>query len=272
MKTRSLTVTLTVDCEALFARLAKIENLPAWAPGFCAALREEGGLWRAATPFGELFVALAADARTGVIDLFYGVQRDEMTLVPLRVVRQPHGAAVMCTLFQPAGWADEVFELWHETFATALRGLAHGGRGEMHGARAGAETFFPSLVTSRLAETWDFYTTHLGFRTVVECGFYVQLAHPGGAQIGLLEHEQNLPVSELVSGTDGRGFWLNLDVPDADAEYARLAAAGVDVAMAIEDKPWGDRQFVVRDPNGVLIAISHRQATGGRETRPLAAN
>ncbi len=270
MKNRTLTVTLAMERDELFATLAPIENLPAWAPGFCSALRREGRLWRGTSPLGELYFAITADARTGVIDLFFGAQPDEMMLVPLRVVRQPHGAAVTCTLFQPADWPDELFELQHETFAGALRELARRGAGEVHATAGGGAPFYPSLVTGKFSETWDFYTTHLGFRTLCESDFYVQLMHPGGAQIGLLRHELNVPAPELVCGTDGRGFWLNLDVADADAALARLAAAGVEIAAEIADKPWGDRQFVVRDPNGVLIAISHRIAPSGRETRPLA--
>lgn len=272
MKNRTITITVAAGSDELFAWLAKIENLPVWAPGFCTDLRNERGMWRAVTPIGELHLALVAEPRTGVVDLFFGAQPDEMTLVPMRVVRQPHGAAVICTLFQPADWADELFELHHETFVGALRGLAQRFHGAVHGERGGGEPFYPSLVTAKFAETWDFYTTHLGFRTMMECGCYVQLAHPGGAQLGVLQHEQNVPAPELVSATDGRGFWLSLDVADADAEYARLATAGVEIVTEIADKGWGDRQFVVRDPNGVLIAISHRIAPGARETRPLAAN
>ena len=118
----------------------------------------------------------------------------------------------------------------------------------------------------------DFYTTHLGFRTVTECGIYVQLAHPTGAQIAVLRHEVDGPVRELVSATDGRGVWLNLDVVDADAEHRRLTQAGVEIASPLEDTSWGDRQFIVRDPNGVLISIAHRCEIRGTETRPLAAN
>lgn len=272
MHNRTLSITVAADREEVFAWISRLETLPVWAPGFCLALRQEGKLWRATTPLGDLHVALTADARTGVVDLFFGVQPDEMTLMPMRVVSQPHGAAVICTLFQPADWPDELFGLLYETLLGALRGLARRLTGQVHGASAAAGAFHPSIVTAKFDETWDFYTTYLGFRTACEAGCYVQLVHPSGPQIGVLQHELNLEVAEWVSATDGRGFWLNLEVVDADAEYARLQAAGVEIAHEIADQPWGDRQFVVRDPNGVLIAIAHRIAPGARETRPLAAN
>ncbi len=121
-----------------------------------------------------------------------------------------------------------------------------------------AAAFYPNLVTARFHETWDFYTTHLGFRTVAEHGSYVHLEHPSGPQMGILRHEVDGDQAELVSATDGRGFWISLDVDDADADHARLIAEGVSIPTPIEDKPWGDRQFMVKDPNGILIAIAHR--------------
>jgi catechol 2,3-dioxygenase-like lactoylglutathione lyase family enzyme len=273
MKNRTITITLPADRDAVFAYLAPIENLPAWAPRLCAELRQDGQHWRGATPGGEMFFAVEADSKTGVIDFLYGTQLDEMSLLPMRVLRQPHGTVINCTFLQPAGWADELYELYYETLLLALRGLKQRfGAGEVHAPTTGGEPFYPSLVTANFYETWDFYTSMLGFRTVCESDFYVQLAHPGGAQLGVLRHELDGPSPELVGATNGRGFWLNLDVADADAEHARLLRAGVEIALPLEDKPWGDRQFVVRDPNGVLIAIAHRSEIRGLESRPLAAN
>lgn len=122
---------------------------------------------------------------------------------------------------------------------------------------ANGRAFYPGLVTARFYETWDFYTTHLGFRTTLESDHYVQLTHPSGAQLGILRQELDGSLAELVSPTDGRGFWLGIDVADADAECARLRAAGVEIVQPPEDKPWGERHCVVRDPNGVLILIGH---------------
>jgi uncharacterized glyoxalase superfamily protein PhnB len=119
-------------------------------------------------------------------------------------------------------------------------------------------SFYPGLVTARFYETWDFYTTHLGFRTLWEENVYVHLVHSSGAQLALLKEEAANDAPELVSATDGRGFWLRLDVGAVDEVHARLAGEGVDIVSPPEDKPWGDRQFSVRDPNGVLIMLSQR--------------
>ncbi|GAB1487615.1 VOC family protein [Opitutaceae bacterium] len=120
---------------------------------------------------------------------------------------------------------------------------------------APSRAFYPGIVTGRFYDTWDFYTTHLGFRTLAEHDTYVHLIHPDGPQLGVLREETDGQESELICATRGTGFWINLEVDDADEAYHRLKSAGVSVGSPPENKPWGERQFVVRDPNGVLIYL-----------------
>jgi uncharacterized glyoxalase superfamily protein PhnB len=49
--------------------------------------------------------------------------------------------------------------------------------------------------------------------------------------------------------------WITIDVEDAIAEYQRIAAMGVPMAVELRDEPWGERHFVVADPNGVVIQL-----------------
>jgi catechol 2,3-dioxygenase-like lactoylglutathione lyase family enzyme len=117
---------------------------------------------------------------------------------------------------------------------------------------------YPGIVTGLFHATWDFYTTHLGFRTLAEHDTYVHLAHPDGPQLGVLREETDGQESELICATRGTGFWINLEVPNADEAYVRLKEAGVPIGRAPEDKAWGERQFLIRDPNGVLIYLAQK--------------
>jgi len=118
-------------------------------------------------------------------------------------------------------------------------------------------SFYFGLVTEKFFETWDFYTELLGFRTLDENETNVLLMHPSGVRLEILKHETNERHAELVSATDGRGFWLNLEVEDVDGEYQRLCAGGVQLVHPPEDQSNGRRGFTVRDPNGVLICIAN---------------
>jgi catechol 2,3-dioxygenase-like lactoylglutathione lyase family enzyme len=66
---------------------------------------------------------------------------------------------------------------------------------------------------------------------------------------GLLELSRSGgPVTE-----DKLSLWLQ--VRDVDAEFARLAAAGVTVVEAPVLEPWGLREARVRDPDGLLLIL-----------------
>ncbi|MBI5381847.1 MAG: VOC family protein [Opitutae bacterium] len=127
-------------------------------------------------------------------------------------------------------------------------------------AVADAPVFRPNLVTAKLYESWAFYTERLGFRTLTEWEGYVHLVHPSGPQLGLLLYEQDGQHPELIPAIDGRGLWFSLEVPDADAVYAQLRAAGDDLIGSPEEHPPCGRTFAVRDPNGVLIRLTQRRA------------
>jgi catechol 2,3-dioxygenase-like lactoylglutathione lyase family enzyme len=130
--------------------------------------------------------------------------------------------------------------------------------------------FHTGLVTPRLFATWDFYTEHLGFRTVHERRGCVQLFHPGGARLTLLQEEAGIAPAELVSATDGRGVWLTLEVADAGTERARLQAAGLATEALPENGPWPQAAFAVSDPNGVLVIITPRAGPPARMLPALA--
>jgi catechol 2,3-dioxygenase-like lactoylglutathione lyase family enzyme len=52
---------------------------------------------------------------------------------------------------------------------------------------------------------------------------------------------------------DKISLWLQ--VRDLDAEWDRLAAAGVEQVEAPVDKSWGLREARIRDPDGVLLVL-----------------
>ncbi len=62
---------------------------------------------------------------------------------------------------------------------------------------------------------------------------------------------------------------LDFQAGDADAEYPRIAAFGVDWIMLPATQPWGSRSMVFRDPAGTLVNVFSRQLsrTGGCASR-----
>jgi predicted enzyme related to lactoylglutathione lyase len=63
-----------------------------------------------------------------------------------------------------------------------------------------------------------------------------RVAHPGPAR----------PPGEVI---------LDFMVRDADAEYRRIEALGVDWVLRPATQPWGSRSMVFKDPGGNLVNV-----------------
>jgi len=64
------------------------------------------------------------------------------------------------------------------------------------------------------------------------------------------ETSRMLKLPDEIGGAETRG--VNLIVDDADAVYKRAKAAGAEIVLDIEDKPYGGRGFACRDLEGRL--------------------
>jgi uncharacterized glyoxalase superfamily protein PhnB len=96
----------------------------------------------------------------------------------------------------------------------------------------------------------DFYQKYFSAKVTFDCGWYVNVNINGdGPTIQFMEPQGNMPIY------GGTGVTLNFKVDDVDAEYVRLAEAGLKSVMPLEDHPWGDSGFSVADPIGNSIYI-----------------
>ena len=65
---------------------------------------------------------------------------------------------------------------------------------------------------------------------------------------------------ETANAPRGNGTNLYFDVGDADidAYFERVRSRGADVAQEIQDQFWGDRHFVIRDPDGYYLSFAKK--------------
>jgi catechol 2,3-dioxygenase-like lactoylglutathione lyase family enzyme len=112
------------------------------------------------------------------------------------------------------------------------------------------------IVTAKMAETRDFYTSVLGFGITFENDFYLLMHTPDkGSEISFLlpEHASQQPLFHAPFA--GQGMYLTIEVEDVDKLYNELKSKKVDIKIDLRDEPWGDRHFAISDPNGVAIDI-----------------
>lgn len=114
-----------------------------------------------------------------------------------------------------------------------------------------ANKLSPCIVTDRVEESRDFYQRHFSATVTFDCGWYVNL------QFGLHHAELQFmaPKEPGQPVCSGKGLIYNFQVDDVDHEHERLSGQGLIPIMPLDDHPWGDRGFAVRDPNGILLYI-----------------
>jgi catechol 2,3-dioxygenase-like lactoylglutathione lyase family enzyme len=112
------------------------------------------------------------------------------------------------------------------------------------------------IITSKLAETKEFYTKTLGFGVTFENEFYLLLHTPDKeSEISFLlpGHPSQQPL--FHKPFQGHGVYLTMEVEDVDKLYKELKQKQVDIQIDIRDEPWGDRHFAILDPNGIGIDL-----------------
>jgi catechol 2,3-dioxygenase-like lactoylglutathione lyase family enzyme len=117
----------------------------------------------------------------------------------------------------------------------------------------------PILPSHDLLETRIFYEA-LGFRVTgwwPEFGGYASLVR-GDLTVHFFAHDT---LSTLENY--GQCYWRVKDVDALHAEYAALGLpdSGVPRLDAVENKPWGMREFAIVDPSGNLVRIGRNIAS-----------
>lgn len=108
----------------------------------------------------------------------------------------------------------------------------------------------PILVVADVPATVQFYTEVLGFASSWTWG---EPPTFGAATWGNVTIMFSV-LPELVGRVEGHGHWF--DVEDVNGLYAQHLERGAKIVSPIEDKPWGRREYTVRDINGYHLRFA----------------
>lgn len=117
-------------------------------------------------------------------------------------------------------------------------------------------SYYPVICTSHLKESHAFYADWFGFEAAFEADWYVHLRRPGPsmAELALVDHSH--PTIPDGYRNPVRGLLLNFEVSDVDAEWQRLVVqGGLRAELELRSEDFGQRHFIVADPNGALIDV-----------------
>lgn len=116
-------------------------------------------------------------------------------------------------------------------------------------------SYYPVIQARDVAASRAFYEGYLGFRALFDCGWYVHLQSAEDPNVNLALLESGHATVPEGHRAPVSGLLLNFEVTDPDAEYERARAAGLPIVLELRDEDFGQRHFILSDPNGVLIDV-----------------
>jgi catechol 2,3-dioxygenase-like lactoylglutathione lyase family enzyme len=114
------------------------------------------------------------------------------------------------------------------------------------------------IITPHLAECRRFYGELFGLVAIYESDWYIHLRMPGSSariEIGLLAPQHASQPPGMQSAYGGAGAFINLEVDDVAAYFAKAKTLGAPIELEICDESWGERHFLVRDPAGMIVNV-----------------
>lgn len=60
---------------------------------------------------------------------------------------------------------------------------------------------------------------------------------------------------DSLNAAKGKGMYVYIEVPSVDAKYAELLSADIVPKAKPRNWPWGNREFVVADPDGYKLCF-----------------
>jgi len=115
-------------------------------------------------------------------------------------------------------------------------------------------SIYPVVQTHDVATTARWWRMNFGFDVAFEADWYVSLRRDSWELAVLDADHETIPTSHR--GSTAQGLLINIEVDDVDAEWHRLTVAGdATVALEIRSEAFGQRHFIVRAPDGVLVDV-----------------
>lgn len=115
----------------------------------------------------------------------------------------------------------------------------------------------PQLFVADIAASCDFFTRKLGFQVAFTYGkppFYAQVVRDG-ARLNLRKVCRPA-FDEDFRGREKDALSATITLEDAKPLFLEFQTAGATFHQPLRTEPWGARMFIVRDPDGNLIAFS----------------
>lgn len=109
------------------------------------------------------------------------------------------------------------------------------------------------LAVQNISASAEFYKSKLGFDTIWE-GDGWHFLQRGSIYIMMGECPDDKPAFE----TGSHSYFAYIDVTGIDELHVELQTAGMPFITAVEDKPWGQREFAIATIDGHRITFGEK--------------
>lgn len=115
--------------------------------------------------------------------------------------------------------------------------------------------YYPVIQTKDVQATKAFYIDNFRFRVSFDADWYchLQSSEDPNVNVAILKDDHETIPAEGRGST--ASLILNFEVEDVDAEFERAEKAGLPMLKTLTDEVFGQRHFITRDPNGILIDV-----------------
>ncbi len=112
-----------------------------------------------------------------------------------------------------------------------------------------------NICSNDLPKSKDFYVKLLGFNVKYESDWYIQLCSPKDSEIeyGIMQRNHELVPEEYQNRPNG--MYVTFVVEDVDVTYNKAIEMNLSIVQEPRNEFYGQRRFLVKDPNGCLIDI-----------------
>ncbi len=117
------------------------------------------------------------------------------------------------------------------------------------------KSLFPDICSRNLVESKEFYISLLGFEVIFEIDWYIQLQSPNNESVQIAFVDINHPSVPKGHQKIPQGVVVTVEMDDVDVAYKKALDLKLPVIIELCDEEWGQRHFMVEDPNGLLVDV-----------------
>ncbi|SDY48164.1 VOC family protein [Herbiconiux ginsengi] len=115
------------------------------------------------------------------------------------------------------------------------------------------------IITDDVDRLANFYELVTGTTAIRPAPVFAQFAGPG-ATLAIASPATVAMLGDATAPASNRSVFIEFEVADVDAEFARLHDELDDIVLEPSTMPWGNRSALFRDPDGNLVNLFTRPA------------